>query len=417
MTTLAVATGRIRNPLRALAWAGIVLGLIGALIALPPVTARSWVPSLLLALLAALAGVWAITRGEKRFGWYAIATAALGFGLAYLATRSEIGKLETVVVWSALFASMLRYATPLIFGALGGMFSERSGVVNVGLEGMMLMGAFFGIMAADKLDSWFLGLLVGIASGGLMGLLHAIWSVNLRADQIISGFAINFLALGITGYLFIDIYGQEGTPTDIPSIPAVNLDFLSGPLGWLGGLDWIGGQPAGVFTAIGLIFGNLNLMIWIALILIPLSWVVLFKTPLGLRIRAVGEHPRAADTVGIDVYRVRYGAVIASGMLAAAGGAFLSIGFVNSFNENMTAGRGFIALAAMIFGNWRPGGALAACLLFGFSSALAQRLPEYSESAAVLFQALPYVLTLIAVAGVIGRSSPPAADGRPYQKQ
>jgi len=417
MTTLAVAPGRIRNPLRALAWAGIVLGLIGAFIALPPVTTRSWVPSLLLALLAALAGVWAITRGEKRFGWYAIATAALGFGLAYLATRSEIGKLETVVVWSALFASMLRYATPLIFGALGGMFSERSGVVNVGLEGMMLMGAFFGIMAADKLDSWFLGLVVGILSGGAMALLHAIWSVHLRADQIISGFAINFLALGITGYLFIDIYGQEGTPTDIPSIPAVNLDFLSGPLGWLGDLDWIGGQPAGVFTAIGLIFGNLNLMIWIALILIPLSWVVLFKTPLGLRIRAVGEHPRAADTVGIDVYRVRYGAVIASGMLAAAGGAFLSIGFVNSFNENMTAGRGFIALAAMIFGNWRPFGAAAACLLFGFSSALAQRLPEYSESAAVLFQALPYVLTLIAVAGVIGRSIPPAADGRPYQKQ
>ena len=399
MTTLAVATDRIRNPLRALAWAGIGLGLLGAFIALPPVTARSWIPSLLLGLLAALAGVWAITRGEKRFGWYAVATAGLGFGLAYLATRSEIGKLETVVVWSALFASMLRFATPLIFGALGGMFSERSGVVNVGLEGMMLMGAFFGIMGADKLDSWFLGLLVGIASGGAMALLHAIWSVHLRADQIISGFAINFLALGLTGYLFIDIYGQEGTPTDIPSIPNVRLAFLDG------------------VPFIGDIFGNLNLMIWIALILVPLSWLVLFKTPLGLRIRAVGEHPRAADTVGIDVYRIRYGAVIASGMLAAAGGAFLSIGFVNSFNENMTAGRGFIALAAVIFGNWRPFGAAAACLLFGFSSALAQRLPEYPDSAAVLFQALPYVLTLIAVAGVIGRSVPPAADGRPYQKQ
>ncbi len=399
MTTLAVATDRIRNPLRALAWAGIGLGLLGAFIALPPVTARSWIPSLLLGLLAALAGVWAITRGEKRFGWYAVATAALGFGLAYLATRSEIGKLETVVVWSALFASMLRFATPLIFGALGGMFSERSGVVNVGLEGMMLMGAFFGIMGADKLDSWFLGLLVGIASGGAMALLHAIWSVHLRADQIISGFAINFLALGLTGYLFIDIYGQEGTPTDIPSIPNVRLSFLDG------------------VPFFGDIFGNLNLMIWIALILIPLSWFVLFKTPLGLRIRAVGEHPRAADTVGIDVYRIRYGAVIASGLLAAAGGAYLSIGFVNSFNENMTAGRGFIALAAVIFGNWRPFGAAAACLLFGFSSALAQRLPEYSDSAAVLFQALPYVLTLIAVAGVIGRSIPPAADGRPDQKQ
>jgi len=314
MTSLAVATERIRNPLRALAWAGIALGLLGAFIALPPVTARS-------------------------------------------------------------------------------------GVVNVGLEGMMLMGAFFGIMAADKLDSWFLGLLVGIASGGAMALLHAIWSVHLRADQIISGFAINFLALGLTGYLFIDIYGQEGTPTDIPSIPNVRLSFLDG------------------VPFFGDIFGNLNLMIWVALILIPLSWLVLFKTPLGLRIRAVGEHPRAADTVGIDVYRIRYGAVIASGMLAAAGGAYLSIGFVNSFNENMTAGRGFIALAAVIFGNWRPFGAAAACLLFGFSSALAQRLPEYSDSAAVLFQALPYVLTLIAVAGVIGRSIPPAADGRPYQKQ
>jgi simple sugar transport system permease protein len=244
-----------------------------------------------------------------------------------------------------------------------------------------------------------LGLLVAIASGGAAALLHAIWAVHLRVDQIISGFAINFLALGLTGHLFIDIYGQEGTPTDIPSIPNVHLAFLDG------------------VPFFGDIFGNLNLMIWIALILIPLSWFVLFKTPLGLRIRAVGEHPRAADTVGIDVYRIRYGAVIASGMLAAAGGAFLSIGFVNSFNENMTAGRGFIALAAVIFGNWRPFGAAAACLLFGFSSALAQRLPEYSESAAVLFQALPYVLTLIAVAGVIGRSIPPAADGRPYQKQ
>ena len=148
-----------------------------------------------------------------------------------------------------------------------------------------------------------------------------------------------------------------------------------------------------------------------------LTWVVLFKTPVGLRLRAVGEHPRAAETVGISVYATRYAAVTLSGVLAALGGAYLSIGFVNSFNQNMTAGRGFIALAAVIFGNWRPFGAAAAALLFGFSSALAQRLPAYSESAAVLFSALPYVLTLIAVAGVIGRSIPPAAVGRPYKKQ
>jgi simple sugar transport system permease protein len=399
MTSVALPVERLRNPLRTLCWVGIVLGLAAAFIALPPIGTRSWVPSAFLALLALLAGLFAITRGERRFGWYAVAAALGGFALGYLATRSGIGKLEAVVVWSALFASMLRFATPLIFAALGGMFSERSGVVNVGLEGMMLMGAFFGIMAADKLDSWILGLLVGVLSGGAMALVHAIWSIHFRADQIISGFAINFLALGLTGYLFIDIYGQEGTPTDIPSIPNVRLAFLDD------------------VPFFGDLFGNLNLMIWVALLLVPLAWLVLFKTPLGLRLRAVGEHPRAADTVGIDVYAIRYGAVVTSGMLAAAGGAFLSIGFVGSFNENMTAGRGFIALAAVIFGNWRPFGAAAACLLFGFSSALAQRLPEYSSSAAVLFQALPYVLTLIAVAGVIGRSIPPAAVGKPYQKQ
>ena len=186
-------------------------GSLSAFVALPPISARSWVWSLFLALLALLAGVFVINRGERRFGWYAVAAALLGFGLGYLATRSGIGKLETVVIWSALFASMLRFATPLIFGALGGMISERSGVVNIGLEGMMLMGAFFGILAADKLDSWVLGLLVGILSGGAMALLHAIWSIHFRADQVISGFAINVLAYGLTGYLFVDVYGQEGT--------------------------------------------------------------------------------------------------------------------------------------------------------------------------------------------------------------
>jgi general nucleoside transport system permease protein len=391
-------TARLPSGFRTVAWIGIVLGLVAAWLALPPLTVRSWVPSLVLALIAVMLGTGVAIRGERRFGGFAIASGALGFGIAYLATLSGLGKLESVVVWSALLAATLRFATPLAFAALGGMFSERSGVVNIGLEGMMLMGAFFGIMAADKLDSWWLGLLVGIASGGVAALVHAVFSIHFRADQIVGGTAINLLAVGVTGYLFIDIYGTEGTPTDIPSIPNVHLGFLGDGF-------------------VGDVFGRLNLMIWIAIILVPLTWAIMFKTPIGLRIRACGEHPRAADTVGINVYAVRYGAVIVSGMLAAAGGAYLSIGFVNSFNEEMTAGRGFIALAALIFGNWRPFGAAAACLLFGFSSALAQRLPEYSGSAAVLFQALPYVLTLIAVAGVIGRSIPPAAVGRPYQKQ
>ncbi|HWO80803.1 ABC transporter permease [Gaiella sp.] len=399
MTSMALpVAARMPNALRRVAWVGIVVGIVAAWLALPPLTIRSWVPSLVLALIAVMLGIGIAIRGERRFGGFAIAAGLFGFGIAFLATLSTVGKLESVVVWSALLAAMLRFATPLAFAALGGMFSERSGVVNIGLEGMMLMGAFFGIMAADKLDSWWLGLLAGILAGGAAAFVHAVWAIHLQADQIVSGTAVNFLAVGLTGYLFIDIYGSEGTPTDIPSIPNVHLGFLGDGF-------------------VGDIFGSLNLMIWIAIVLVPLTWAIMFKTPIGLRIRACGEHPRAADTVGISVYGVRYGAVTLSGMLAAAGGAYLSIGFVNSFNENMTAGRGFIALAALIFGNWRPFGAAAACLLFGFSSALAQRLPEYSQSASVLFQALPYVLTLIAVAGVIGRSIPPAAVGRPYKKQ
>jgi simple sugar transport system permease protein len=272
--------------------------------------------------------------------------------------------------------------------------------VNIGLEGMMLMGAFFGIVAADKLDSWPLGLLAAMVAGGLTALIHAIFSIHLRADQIVSGTAINFLALGVTGYFFVDVYGDLGTPGEgIPRIPDVTVPLIKD------------------IPFVGDVIGSMNLMIWTSIALLFVSYIVMFRTPIGLRIRAVGEHPRAADTVGISVYGVRYACVVVSGMLAAAGGAYLSIGFLGSFNENMTAGRGFIALAALIFGNWRPFGAFGAALLFGFSSALAQRLPEYSTSGAVLFQALPYALTLIAVAGVIGRSIPPAAVGRPYVKQ
>jgi general nucleoside transport system permease protein len=385
--------------MRRVAWVGIGIGVLAAFVALPPIEARTPVPSVVLGLIAVTLGAGAMIRGERKMGGLAVAAGLVGALLGYLATRSSVGHLEAVVVWSALLGSMLRYATPLAFAALGGLFSERSGVVNIALEGMMLIGAFFGIMAADKLDSWWLGLLVAILAGGVAALVHAFFSIHLRADQIIGGTAINLLAFGITGYLFIDIYGDEGTPTDIPGIPNVNLSFIDG------------------IPLIGDIFGDLNLMIWVAIALVFVTWVVVFKTPAGLRIRSVGEHPRAADTVGINVYGVRYGAVVLSGMLAAAGGAYLSIGFVHSFGENFTAGRGFIALAALIFGGWRPFGAAAACLLFGFSSALSDRLPIYSEPYAVLFKSLPYVLTLIAVAGVIGRSIPPAASGRPYKKQ
>jgi simple sugar transport system permease protein len=390
---------RLPRGTRAIAWAGILLGLVAAWIALPPVMVRSIGPSIAIGLVAMTLGAVALARRDFRYGGFALASGLFGIALGILALQSSVGKLESVVVWSALFAAMLRYATPLAFAALGGLFSERSGVVNIGLEGMMLMGAFFAILGADKTGSWVAGLLIGIAAGAALASVHAFFAISLRSDQIVGGTAINFLALGITGYLLIDTYGTEGTPTDTPSIPNVSLGFLDG------------------VPFLGDIFGDLNLMIWLMLLTVVLTWLVVFRTPVGLRIRSVGEHPRAADTVGISVYGIRYGAVILSGALAAAGGAYLSIGFVNSFTENMTAGRGFIALAALIFGKWRPFGAAGACMLFGFSSALAQRLPEYSQSASVLFQALPYVLTLIAVAGIVGRSIPPAAVGRPYRKQ
>ncbi|HET9506482.1 MAG TPA: ABC transporter permease [Gaiellaceae bacterium] len=390
---------RLPRGARAVAIAGIVVGIAAFWIALPPLQARSPLWPALIGVLAVILGATAVSRGVRRLGWGAIVAGVAGIGLGYLATRSSVAHLDQVVVWSALFAAMLRYATPLIFAALGGIFSERSGVTNIGLEGMLLAGAFFGILAADKLESWVLGLLIAALAGGLFALVHAFFSIHLRADQIISGFAINFLALGLTGYLFIDIYGGQGTPTDIPEIPDVHLSFLE---------DWY---------FLGPIFGRLNLMIWLAAGSVVLAWLVLFRTPIGLRLRSVGEHPRAAETVGISVYATRYAAVTLSGVLAGLGGAYLSIGFVNSFNQNMTAGRGFIALAVVICGNWRPFNAALIALLFGFSSALAQRLPAYSESAAVLFQALPYVLTLVVVAGVIGRSYPPAAVGRPYRKQ
>jgi ABC-type uncharacterized transport system permease subunit len=388
---------------RSIAIGGIGVSLLGFWLVLPPLTLRTWVWPVALGFLGVAAGIWAVTRGVRRLGWGAVAIGILSMTLGLLALESSVGKLDVVVVWTALLASMLRYATPLTFAAIGGIFCERSGVVNIALEGMMLAGAFFGILAAQKTGSWELGLLAAMGAGAGLALIHAVFSIHLRADQIVSGTAINFLALGVTGYFFVDVYGQEGTPEDIPRVPDIDLP-----------LEKI---PTGIGDFLDDVLGHLNLMIWLSFLLLVVAYVVLFKTPIGLRIRAVGEHPRAADTVGISVYSIRYAAVIISGILAALGGAYLSIGFLGSFNENMTAGRGFIALAAVIFGAWRPFGAFAAALLFGFSSALAQRLPEYSPSAAVLFQALPYVLTLIAVAGVIGRSIPPAAVGRPYQKQ
>jgi general nucleoside transport system permease protein len=293
---------------------------------------------------------------------------------------------------------MLRSATPLAFAAIGGIFNERVGIINVGIEGMMLSGAFFGIWATAWSGSWVVGLLMAMVFGGLFALIHAFFSIHLRADQIVVGTAINFLALGVTGYLFRDLYGTQGTPSDISRIPNIRLSFLDG------------------IPFVGDVFGNLSLMIWLMFALLIGSWLLIFHTPVGLRLRSVGEHPKAADTVGISVYRYRYAFTVLSGMLAALGGAYLSVGFTGTFNENMTAGRGFIALAAVIFGKWNPFGAFGACLLFGFASALSIPLQREADISANLLSTLPYVLTLVALVGVIGRSIGPAAVGRPYTK-
>ena len=405
-------TQRLENPLSAQlrdpavsGYAGIVLGVFAGFLAIPPIEARTNTWPILVGIVAVVLGIWTVTRGRRRLGFGAVAAGLIGGGLGILATHSGTGNLEAVFNGS-LVAQTFAAATPLVFGAIAGMFSERSGVVNIGLEGMMLMGAFWGVYGADKGGNWVVGLIVGMALGGLLALVYAWFAIHLRADQIVGGTAVNFLALGITGYFFFQLYHGTYVPQGVSTIPNVHLGFFSS-------IDHALGSHF-----FGPAIGNLNLMIWAGFALVIVSYIVVFKTPIGLRIRACGEHPRAADTVGINVYLVRYGCVVLSGLLAAAGGVYLSDGFGGgTFNDNMTEGRGFIALAAMIFGNWRPFGAFGAAVLFGFSSAVALRLQVYSASASTLFNVLPYVLTLIAVAGVIGRTVPPAADGKPYAKQ
>ena len=385
---------RYRN-FRTVASVGIALGLAAFILTLPPFTIRTTLIPIIFGLGALALGLAALSQGERRLGGFALAIGFIGTVGGLWAQGVDRDTLEAVIT-GGLVASTLRFATPLAYAAMGGIFSERSGVVNIGLEGMMLMGAFFAVWGSIWSGSWVVGIICAMISGGLLAFIHGVFSIHLRADQIVSGFAVNLLALGLTGYLYSSIY-PEGTPTErVDRVPTLQEAFSF--------LDWVPGA-------------DLSLLVWAMFLVVILSFVVLFKTPIGLRIRSVGEHPRAADTVGISVYRVRYAAVVTSGVLAALGGAFLSIGFTGRFAENMTSGRGYIALAAVIFGKWRPGWAFVATLLFGFGFALAIPLQREADISSNLISTLPYLLTLIAVAGIIGRSIPPAAVGRPYVKQ
>jgi general nucleoside transport system permease protein len=378
----------------------LVLSIVAWILTLPPVMARTAVPSVVIGLIAALVGV-VVLRDPKhrRLGAVTVFLGLVAIPLALAMTNQSAANVREVFTWSAVIASGLTFTTPLLFGALGGIISERSGVVNIALDGMMLMGCYFGIYGANITNSWVLGALIGMVSGGLLALVHAYFSIHLRANQVVSGYAINFLAYGLTGYLFVAHYGDNGTPGTLPEVPNVTLP----------GIDHV--------AFFGDAIGHTNVLTWVGLLLVPVIWWFLFRTRAGLRLRAVGEQPRAASTVGLKVMTTRYTAVVTSGVLAALGGVYLADGFDGSFNFQMTDGRGFIALAAVIFGKWNPVGALGATLLFGFSSSLAYRLQTFSPTLGTLFQALPYVLTLVAVAGLIGRSRPPAASGIPYVKE
>jgi len=282
----------------------------------------------------------------------------------------------------------------LIFAALGGLFSERSGVINIALEGMMLAGAFTAAVLTLEFQSSFLGFLSGIVAGAIVGFVYAIAVIKFEANQVVAGFAINLLMLGLPQFLSGAIYDSTGSTPQIPK------EFLLPQL-----------------------FNKISVASILAFVLIPVCWYVLYKTPFGLRLRAVGENPEAADSAGIDVLKLRYIAIVISGMLAAAGGAYLSVGQSSLFTRGMTAGRGFIALAALILAKWRPVPVLFACLFFGFTEALSfqiqgvVKLPSGEDIPVQFIQMIPYVLTIIVLGGFIGLSRPPKALGIPYRKE
>lgn len=311
-------------------------------------------------------------------------------------------------VLHSIVPTALFFSAPLIFTALGGVFSERSGVVNIGLEGLMVMGAFVGIVFnltfSDVFGGWtpWISILVAMVISALFSIIHAVASVSLRADQVVSGVAINFLALGLGVFLTKEWYGKG--QTDMVDVPfyTQNIPFLSD------------------IPVVGpLLFKGIYLTSYLAIILAFVAWYVLYKTPFGLRLRAVGEHPMAADTNGINVYKMRYVAVIISGALGGLGGSVYALTIAMNFSHATIVGQGFMSLAAVIFGKWHPLGAMGAALFFGLAQSLSvvgSSVPVLSNVPQVFLLIAPYVLTILALAGFIGRAEAPKANGEPYIK-
>ncbi len=297
-----------------------------------------------------------------------------------------------------ILATMLRFATPLIFAAMGGVFSEKSGVINIGIEGMMIMGAFFAVWGTHISGSSLVGILLACLFSGIAAILHGILSIFLRANQVISGIGINLFATSLTSYLIQKLFGTQGQ-TDIVKVVPYPKEFLSN------------------IPIVGKLLSELNWFVIGALVLVFVSWFILYKTNIGYRIRAVGEHPKAADTLGINVYKVRFLCVLLSGILAGLGGASLSIANVNLFRVGMVSGRGYIAIAAMIFGNWKPHTTFVACIIFSLSQTfeiLSQKF-GFNIPTEIYFM-MPYILTMIALIFFVRKSNSPLSLGEYYEK-
>ncbi len=343
----------------------------------------------------AFLGARQFVRGGTR--WTAL---SLGIGLAILVAAflvwATAGKAFSLT--GMLQATMVR-AVPIALGGLAGVLCERVAVINIAIEGMLLAGAFTGALMGSLIGGWG-GLLSAVVIGGLFGFILAALVVTYRMDQIIAGVVINLFVLGLTSYVTSQVFAEHRFLNNAPVFRAWKIPIL------------------GDIPVIGPMFFNQNIFVYGALVLVATATYYLFHTRSGLRARSVGEHPRAADTLGINVYRTRYIHVTLGGMVAGFGGAWFTLGSVGRFDENMTGGRGFIGLAAMIFGRWHPVGALMAALVFGFADSLQQKLALLNTPIPSEFLAMsPYIATIIVVAGLIGRARAPAADGKPYVKE
>jgi len=332
--------------------------------------------------------------GKKTNVILALALALLAFAFLGWAAAGKslslVGMLETTVA----------AATPICFGALSGVMCERVGVINIGIEGMLLTGAFMGAVMGSIVSPIF-GLVAAALAGGILALALAVLAIKYRVDQIIAGVVITIFALGLTSFLSAQLLVENASEYNNPGV----LGPIKIPL-------------LGDIPVIGRIFFDQNIFIYVMYLLVIAMTYGLFRTRWGLRSRSVGEHPKAADTLGINVYRTRYVNVMLGGLIAGFGGAYFTLGSVGAFNENMTAGRGFIGLAAMIFGRWHPVGALGAALVFGFADSLQVKLAILDTGIPSEFLLMaPYLVTIVVVAGVVGQARPPAADGQPYIKE